>query len=1005
VIHLTRPQITTAASTQPLRGPTVAPGPGVDAGTVAHLSAAKKRVDDAQKGPHQGLPSSRFPQGVADSRAYHRFVLEGEAYLRDGKVQKERQIRVLAHHLDGKAYAFYMQKVASDDPRNWSLHRFFTELFNFCFPTDYRQQMRLKLEDIHQKPHQPVTKFIYELQELFSMVGAMPPEMKVVKLWYTLKTRIQKALWRDGLHPDTSTWDEVVAKAEIIEIADNVIDPRERRAAQSGSSSGNNKNSQPNNFNNNYKQRHATNGSSSRSVTYINKDRNNNRSHQNGSNSERPNNQQQGSARPGNQRSSRRSQSRGRNTTPRNNGDTSNSNSGKKKKSVRFAHIPEQEMAQLRAENRCFLCKEIGHISRNCPHNNTMPGNGGNKPPGIPSYSMNMNLIEEDGKSGEFLESMPVGSISMDVDNNTEFTNHVPIIEEWRKWYPTWQGPRSLARSEIGDCYKMTIEYALTISQPYPGDELWGDWTQGRPPYNRFHVARLRKNVRNFIIYDKVTDFSITLHRSQVDNCKFNIGRWYAKSRARYLELKKPKLDGYHETVGHPLAFIAQNLLESGIHAHFPNVNPETDPLGRFFVHLKDWGSPTYVIIDEDLQLKLEIDRSLLENPHFNLIGWYQDQIKENGMFYTNYIELHKRRYLPLPNSEENVMDEHLADLVALADLNDDYLDIREELLVLQKVNETLERCAPYPGDDAMARPVDPRYKPGRHRFILYWDARNLVCIYDRLQGFEAYLSWDLASWDQFSLGKWFAERCAINHDVDACSELADEWMRGQEWYDTTSSKKGKSKSRRYGNNGDDSDNDDDNPGDAARRRVDHLSRPDLSLNGVQVDRNKYVNVQRNAARTKDVGERILPKLVVIRIDVNGLPVRALVDSGSLGDFVSSTLVDQLKLKRTILEKPLGLQLAVQGSRSKINALVEISYSYQDIKESRRFDVANLNDYDIILGTPWIYQHSVCIGLNPARIVIGSNKPLPITSGTDTKYLLGTATLTADENILLLVKN
>jgi hypothetical protein len=170
-----------------------------------------------------------------------------------------------------------------------------------------------------------------------------------------------------------------------------------------------------------------------------------------------------------------------------------------------------------------------------------------------------------------------------------------------------------------------------------------------------------------------------------------------------------------------------------------------------------------------------------------------------------------------------------------------------------------------------------------------------------------------------------------------------------------------------------------------------------LSLNGVQVDRNKYVSVQRNAARLKGASERLLPKPVVIRVNVNGSPMRALVDSGSLGDFISSTAVDQLKLKRTELDKPLGLQLAVQGSRSRINSCVNVDYSYQNIKGSRRFDVANLNDYDIILGTPWMYQHQVCIGMNPARIVIGSDKPLTIVSGTDTKYLLGAASLSSDD--------
>ena len=167
--------------------------------------------------------------GAADARAYHRFVMEGEAYIRDGKVSRDRHIRILAHYLDGKAYNFYMQKVASDDPNNWNLHKFFTELFNYCFPTDYRQKMRIKLEDFHQKQNQPVVEIVYELQELFSMVGAMPTEMKVVKLWYSLNARTQRALWRDGLHPDSSSWDEVVAKAEVIEIADGVINRRDTR--------------------------------------------------------------------------------------------------------------------------------------------------------------------------------------------------------------------------------------------------------------------------------------------------------------------------------------------------------------------------------------------------------------------------------------------------------------------------------------------------------------------------------------------------------------------------------------------------------------------------------------------------------------------------------------------------------------------------------------------------------------------------------------------------------
>ena len=80
----------------------------------------------------------------------------------------------------------------------------------------------------------------------------------------------------------------------------------------------------------------------------------------------------------------------------------------------------------------------------------------------------------------------------------------------------------------------------------------------------------------------------------------------------------------------------------------------------------------------------------------------------------------------------------------------------------------------------------------------------------------------------------------------------------------------------------------------------------------------------------------------------------------------SSTLADQLAVKKTLLEVPLALQLAVQGSRSKVNATATAQLQYQEIKEDRTFNIINLNNYDIILGTPWMHQHQICIGFNPA---------------------------------------
>jgi hypothetical protein len=133
--------------------------------------------------------------------------------------------------------------------------------------------------------------------------------------------------------------------------------------------------------------------------------------------------------------------------------------------------------------------------------------------------------------------------------------------------------------------------------------------------------------------------------------------------------------------------------------------------------------------------------------------------------------------------------------------------------------------------------------------------------------------------------------------------------------------------------------------------------------------------VERTTLRLKDKSRK-LPEPIVIQININGEPARALLDTGSMADFISTTLADQLRLTKEVYEKPLSVQLATRGSRSKINCGTTVRLEYQSIDCDRRFDIANLDNYDVILGTPFLYQHQVAIGFNPSRVIVGSNVPL-----------------------------
>ena len=241
----------------------------------------------------------------------------------------------------------------------------------------------------------------------------------------------------------------------------------------------------------------------------------------------------------------------------------------------------------------------------------------------------------------------------------------------------------------------------------------------------------------------------------------------------------------------------------------------------------------------------------------------------------------------------------------------------------------------------------------------------GLVTTYDRVQGFDSHLLFTMIDTPSISVGRWYAEQCAFNSGMPKPWEVAQQWAKD-----------------RFGEHCPD-------------------PRDEMELGGVQVDRTKYPALQRNAAQVKG-NQRVLPKPIVVKVNINGRPARALLDSGSLGDFLSSTLADQLSVKRENLDTPLSLQLAVQGSRSKVNTRATVNLEYQEISETRTFDIININNYDVILGTPWMYQHQICLGFNPARVVVGSDTALAINSGVDTKLM--SAGITPEEQQLETVR-
>ena len=95
--------------------------------------------------------------------------------------------------------------------------------------------------------------------------------------------------------------------------------------------------------------------------------------------------------------------------------------------------------------------------------------------------------------------------------------------------------------------------------------------------------------------------------------------------------------------------------------------------------------------------------------------------------------------------------------------------------------------------------------------------------------------------------------------------------------------------------------------------------------------------------------------------EIGGVKAHCLIDSGCEGVMISPEFTRAAKIKTFALEKPIGIQLAVTGSKSVINygTNTTIKINGKELKEY--FDVVNIDYYNAILGTPFLKKFKVAI--------------------------------------------
>jgi hypothetical protein len=164
----------------------------------------------------------------------------------------------------------------------------------------------------------------------------------------------------------------------------------------------------------------------------------------------------------------------------------------------------------------------------------------------------------------------------------------------------------------------MVIDTILTLGAPFPGNHRYD--SSELCPELRFRVHK-SDDTPDYEILDRLANDRVIVPRVLLENEVFDISYWYSEQRSRALRLTGLIL--HHQYLGDPVSLVTRKLLTDGIASSYPCVNDELDPYDRFWVYCSETETDTYLISDADLEVDTSIVKSWLENPAFDLVGWY----------------------------------------------------------------------------------------------------------------------------------------------------------------------------------------------------------------------------------------------------------------------------------------------------------------------------------------------------------------------------------------------
>jgi hypothetical protein len=159
--------------------------------------------------------------GKADLHAFTLYVHQTMDYIRTGRISKRRHVIVAGRFLSGRASEYYISQVAASAEK-WTVHDFFSGLFNEIFQQNYLSVIRHEIQLLTQG-NQRIRYYATKLNAKYTLLPKESKRAKVLKLWDGLHLETRCELIKKGFNAEITDWDTIVNEAEKIESATDEV--------------------------------------------------------------------------------------------------------------------------------------------------------------------------------------------------------------------------------------------------------------------------------------------------------------------------------------------------------------------------------------------------------------------------------------------------------------------------------------------------------------------------------------------------------------------------------------------------------------------------------------------------------------------------------------------------------------------------------------------------------------------------------------------------------------